>query len=160
MLTQLACKIILLVLDSHEQNTKSISTGVIFWQFSEVSYQQVSVFIFASVNKTCLSVTSLTPLPTKTKIVSFTFSNSGQSTICNLAGDPAVKFTLRKSENSRQAKHSSLLPSAQGLNRMPLTLIVNVLSYWEIKIKFYQEQKKGSIFFSFLLLLYFNIYAY
>ena len=65
----------------------------------------------------------------QTKTVQLTFSNSGQSTNCNLAGDPAVKFTLRKSENSRQAKHNSLLPSKQGLNRIPFTLIVRVLSY-------------------------------
>lgn len=64
----------------------------------------------------------------QTKTVQLTFSNSGQSTNCNLAGDPAVKFTLRKSENSRQAKHNSLLPSKHGLNRIPFTLIVRVLS--------------------------------
>lgn len=61
--------------------------------------------------------------------VHLTFSNSGQSTNCNLAGDPAVKFILRKSENSRQARHNCLLPSKQGLNRIPFTLIVRVLSY-------------------------------
>lgn len=60
----------------------------------------------------------------QSKIVQITFSNSGQSTNFNLAGDPATKFTLIKSENSRQAKHNSLFPSKQGLYRIPFTFIV------------------------------------